>query len=78
LRGGGYGRVEWSPGFGGRADVDGEGDVCGEDVRDGEEEKGKGEESHLEMDDWNAIALMLKTWKRKVELQLKRSCPQRA
>jgi hypothetical protein len=72
LGSGGYGRVEWSPGFGRRVDVDGEGDVCGEDVKDGEEEKGEGEweveESHLEMDDGNVVALMSRTWKRKVEL----------
>jgi hypothetical protein len=78
---GGYGRVEWSPGFGRRADVDGEGDVYGEDVRNGEE-KGEGEweveESHLGMGYGNEAALMSKTWKRKVELKLKRTCPQGA
>jgi hypothetical protein len=65
LGSGGYGSVEWSPSFGRRIDVDGEGDECGEDVRDGEEEKGESEweveELHLEMDDGNVVALMSKT-----------------
>lgn len=71
VRIGGYGVVERSPGGGGRVDVDGEGDIGGEDIGEGEQKKGKDkwevEELHTEMDGDNVVALIWNTSKRKVD-----------
>jgi hypothetical protein len=61
----GYSAVERSPGGRRRTDIEGEGDVCGKDVRDEAKNEVKGkwgvEELHPETDDGKVYALMPKT-----------------